>query len=704
MIITPRFIRIWLAALCIAVAPALLSQAARAQESQVAAGSVCDDGNPCTSDFVNLTSGGCHHELVSAGTACDDHNACTTGDVCDGAGTCTGASGPAGVACDDGNPCTAGESCDGGGHCQGGAPVPTTACDDGNPCTNDACDVNAGGCVHGPSAAGISCDDANACTNGDVCDGAGACAGTPASAGAGCDDRNSCTLGDACDGAGRCAGAMSLTPGTACDDGNSCTLDDACVSVVSDGSVVCRGSVRDCGDGDLCTTDSCDPHTGQCTHAGCDDGSGCTADRCDATLGCVHDSLENQPCDDQDVCTSGEHTICVNGGIVCGGGTDSSVMQICALSRFNPDFRRNCQATYCDPSRGCITFSTCGSDNNQCTRDYCSFGFCAHDPYPGGTACNDGRLCTVNDICLSGIGAGFCSGMPGCDDGDPCTDDFCDATTGGCSHASRLGQSCSFGPHTQPCETGGVCVQQGDAVVCEGSTPTCDDHSVCTVDQCTYDPRFLDPPPTCSFSAISCNDQTACTYDTCDPVAGCRHEYDPARACNDQNACTTDTCDPVLGCRHADDVSCDDQNVCTTDNCDPALGCRHASDLSCDDQNACTDDTCDPALGCRHAYDPVGCPEEVIDLTIAASSKGSGVVSWRTNFEFDVLGFNVYAVDNRGNRTKLNDVMIPCQECVSGLGSSYSVLVPKHKSSRNIFVDMLLVGGTARTFGPAQKQ
>ncbi|HXU12846.1 MAG TPA: hypothetical protein VN898_12840, partial [Candidatus Binatia bacterium] len=96
--------------------------------------------------------------------------------------------------------------------------------------------------------------------------------------------------------------------------------------------------------------------------------------------------------------------------------------------------------------------------------------------------------------------------------------------------------------------------------------------------------------------------------------------------------------------------------------------------------------------------------QSVTDIGISFSSpagKGSGIVSWRTTAELSVRGFNVVLVDNRGNRTPLNPVLIPCQECLTGLGASYSSIVPKHKSGKGVFVEMILSDGTVRTYGPA---
>src|SRR5262249_19196547 len=61
----------------------------------------CDDGNPCTDDFCNSSTGGCFVEFNS--TPCDDFNPCTDYDHCQ-FGSCQGT--PNTNPCDDGNPCT----------------------------------------------------------------------------------------------------------------------------------------------------------------------------------------------------------------------------------------------------------------------------------------------------------------------------------------------------------------------------------------------------------------------------------------------------------------------------------------------------------------------------------------------------------------------------------------------------------------------
>jgi uncharacterized repeat protein (TIGR01451 family) len=238
----------------------------------------CDDGNPCTADTCNPTTGLCHSTPLPDGTSCDDNNACTAGNTCQG-GSCGTP-----VSCNDGNPCTTDVCNPATGACSS-TPL---ACDDGNPCTIDSCSAATGGCVFTPAPAGSSCNDGDLCTTGDTCiqipgNPTPICQGT-----AKCDDGNACT-GETCDPA---TGACINTP-IVCDDANPCTA-DACIGGTCVATPLPAGSV--CDDTDLCTTGgTCqvNPFTGQAACSSqpvnCDDGDACTMDTCEPTTGgCTH--------------------------------------------------------------------------------------------------------------------------------------------------------------------------------------------------------------------------------------------------------------------------------------------------------------------------------------------------------------------------------------------------------------------------------
>src|SRR5438034_893702 len=129
----------------------------------------CDDGNACTADSCNPSSG-CQHAAVANGTTCNDGNACTQSDTCQ-SGTCVGS-----------NPisCTASDQCHVAGTCDpttGQCSNPTAA--DGTTCggpPTGACDAQdtclSGVCQQNVVAAGIVCRGAaGACDAAETCNG-----------------------------------------------------------------------------------------------------------------------------------------------------------------------------------------------------------------------------------------------------------------------------------------------------------------------------------------------------------------------------------------------------------------------------------------------------------------------------------------------------------------------------------------------------
>lgn len=122
-----------------------------------------------------------------------------------------------------------------------------------------------------------------------------------------------------------------------------------------------------------------------------------------------------------------------------------------------------------------------------------------------------------------------------CDDGDPCTVDWCDAVDG-CAHSVDTGAPCDDSDKcsaADACDSDGVCM--GSAVVCEDSgepclSATCDDETgECGVP--VVDGTSCDDGDACNGSelcmggvcnagaVISLDDSDPCTQDTCDPRA-----------------------------------------------------------------------------------------------------------------------------------------------------------------------------------------
>ena len=355
----------------------------------------CDDGNSCTSDkcISNQIKAGCEFSVLG-GSPCDDNNACTSDDACSTGGNCSGLKG---LTCDDGMQCTV-DSCDTGtgcvhlklnqkpcndgdyctfddicikGVCVG---EEKQQCNDFNPCTKDSC-YSPVGCSHVPVPNDPPCDDGLNCTVGETCMSGQCKSGQVVQ----CDDGNPCTS-EQCDPInGECP--TKLLNGLECDDGNGCTANDVCKNSV------CQGSGKTCSDGNACTTDTCSANVCANKLIDCNDGNPCTTDVCSTSFGCKITANSNG-CSDGDACTSGDscsNSQCAGKAVVC-------------------------------------------NDNNACTVDSCSkTSGCSNTPQSTG-ACSDGDACTAGDTCAGGKCTA--TGKTNCDDGNDCTVDSCDKTSG----------------------------------------------------------------------------------------------------------------------------------------------------------------------------------------------------------------------------------------------------------------------------------
>ncbi|MBU6210555.1 MAG: hypothetical protein KGR22_11655 [Planctomycetes bacterium] len=118
-------------------------------------------------------------------------------------------------------------------------------------------------------------------------------------------------------------------------------------------------------------------------------------------------------CDDHDPNTVDS---CVNGTCQHVNPCDDGIP--CTIDAFDPK-AGTCTHTY----RDC-------DDGNTCTADSCVNGNCVHTTNVS-SPCDDGNLCTGGDACFGGQ----CTpGFPvNCNDGNPCTIDYCNPCVG-CLH------------------------------------------------------------------------------------------------------------------------------------------------------------------------------------------------------------------------------------------------------------------------------
>ena len=453
-------------------------------------------------DLVTLTVGGvgcirCGNEVIDAGESCDDGN---TDDDDGCSADCLLEIGA--------GPCEGNDQCVAVAICFDATCIPRCFgdldCNDGNSCSSDLCDEETGICSNAFAAPGATCDEG-------VCTNDGECVGCFVGTGpidVGCTESSPiCLVGE---GGASCVDCLeeSDCPHVTC--AVSVCTDNACIDLPIEptpttcgegtcsnaGFIVCRNdeSVVECEprpDGSTCDAGfcalaaSCDE--GVCTvddYRTCDDDNPCTVDSCDEELGrCSNVIVEAGTLCDTGVCSASG--VCV-GCIVAAGPVDvgcTAASPMCLVGEGGATCVECLAASDC-PHVTCAV-STC-SDNTcidapiEPSPTTCGEGTCASEgfivcredelivecePRPDGTPCDAG-FCALAAFCDEGI----CDvdSFRSCDDGNPCTVDFCDPASGSCIAEAAVDET--------PCEdgnlctvsdrcTGGTCVGQG--VACE---------------------------------------------------------------------------------------------------------------------------------------------------------------------------------------------------------------------------------------------
>ena len=266
---------------------------------------------------------------------------------------------------------------------------------------------------------------------------------------------------------------------------------------------------------------------------------------------------------------------------------------------------------------------------------------------PNAASCTDGTACTVGDVCVSGACKSGKTVV--CDDGNPCTSDWCDPAAG--------------------------CQLAANATLC-------DDNSACTAsDQCAGGK--------CLGINVSCDDGNACTVDSCDPKAGCAHAANTA-PCNDGNACTLGDACALSACLPGAATICDDGDPCTDDSCAPKSGCVFAPN------NAfCTTSL----VGWWHFAEGTG--------TTAKDSSGHGHTLTLTGGATWQGGFNDYApkFDGKSGFAEAasasdlqfnKSVTIEARVRIDGATGTYQMAVSKHLDVRLGVTPSLVPFGSVR--------
>jgi hypothetical protein len=325
-----------------------------------------------------------------------------------------------------------------------------------------------------------------------------------------------------------------MQDGSECDDGNPCTSGDVC----RDG--LCEGQPIICPVANLCLeVGTCDPGTGRCAAGpalpdgtACNDGNACTV---------------------EDVCSQGQ----------CKG----TITTTC-------------------PANDCQEPGTCEPLTGACD---------AARPRTDGTTCEDGNLCTRNDVCHAGLCVS--GSILKCEGDGPCQMAQCNSTTGTCGPSQPVADGTACDDQNlctlQSTCLGGRCVGQG--------WQACGDSNPCRADS-GCDPKtghcIAGPVP----DGAGCEDGNPCTVnDRC--VAG-RCAAGPLLQCPRIDLCRQPpTCNPTsgscaVGASVPDGVSCDDGNLCTqVDQCRDGQ-CQGGNPVVCQSVGACSDPgTCNLTTG-----------------------------------------------------------------------------------------------------------
>ena len=474
---------------------------------------VCDDGDPCTYDTCDKAEGGCVFN------ACLDGDACTT----DGCAIDVGPNGLTGnctfkpMPCNDGDPCTfdacnenfqddfgpgctntpvlypckctSHEECEDGDSCTvdicqyGVCQHHKKKCGDGDPHTYDYCDpgIGAGVIIPGGDPLGEQIDNCiHVVPNlGGPYDPNGG-GGVPISALDSCNKDEDCDSGTACV-TDTCVNNWCVHTPLECEDGNDFTQDWCHKYLGCMNSTVKPCQVDgDCFDGNACTVDLCDTVTGKCAYeeVNCyddpttDELSLCTKDSCDpydsdgdGQVGCIHkldvgcwscvmgipvDGVE--PCDDGNACTI-DHCMTQDG--------------LCVHSPIQCDDGNPCTTDSCEPDKGCVYHlnnKPCNDYNNCTLVDQCINGLCIGSVL---SKCDDGNPCT-EDFCDPWANCKHVPDIGDCDDQDPCTADYCHPTDG-----------CTNVPFDGPCNDGDKCTEN---TICSGGVCAGDPVAACIPD------------------------------------------------------------------------------------------------------------------------------------------------------------------------------------------------------------------------------
>ncbi len=293
-----------------------------------------------------------------------------------------------------------------------------------------------------PSHPGFCCSDATqACVGGECC------------------NLPTCPVGQACGSVTNNCGTIGC--GT-CPGGQTCNASGQCVCLAEDPTTTCAGKCgtvnNNCGTPVNCGNTNCQGTTDPCLQVACN-GNTCG----------FAAANENGPCDDGDICTTGDHCVagsCVGTPVVCNTPPDAQ----CNLPEGDCNANGGCDYTPVQNNTSCGRCQVCtagecgyagsGTDpNNDCgTCQQCD-GEGSCENAPDGLDYGD---CATGEICCGGL----CQAGPncGCDTDADCayltSDTACQV---GVCNTDGVTGTCG----TEPAATTVLCHEAGDSATCD---------------------------------------------------------------------------------------------------------------------------------------------------------------------------------------------------------------------------------------------
>ena len=227
---------------------------------------------------------------------------------------------------------------------------------------------------------------------------------------------------------------------------------------------------------------------------------------------------------------------------------------------------------------------------------------------------------------------GPCSSGLTCEDGDPCTVDFCWGLS--CQHVVIVACTGALTPcdAAHPCASG-VCDLTRNACVPCVAASDCGSGYACTANACV--------PATACKSDVACKANGQVCNKTSGFCADCVQDGD----CGKGNQCVLGQCAPAIACTSSKDCpavcdggsgkcvdcmesadcaggkACSPWHVCLPPTCTAttcengaAFACNtgawsYGAGIGCSDDNPCTSDACVPAAGCKKTLNTLACDD-----------------------------------------------------------------------------------------------